>query len=44
MVLEICNFILSELVSHLFGNVEIFSHLSLTAMGFIPARHGLNAE
>jgi hypothetical protein len=36
------NFILLELVSHLFGNVETFSHLSLTAMGFIPARKGLN--
>jgi hypothetical protein len=28
----------------LFGNVETFSHLSLTAIGFIPARKGLNAE
>jgi hypothetical protein len=27
------NFILPELVSHMFGNVETFSHLSLTAMG-----------
>ena len=27
------NFIISESVSHLFGNVETFSHLSLTAMG-----------
>ena len=30
------NFILSELVSHLSGNVETFSHLSLTAMEAYP--------
>jgi hypothetical protein len=30
LVLEICNFILSELISHLLG--ETFSHLSLTAI------------
>ena len=31
------NFSLSESVSHLFGNVETFSHLSLTAMGGSPS-------
>jgi hypothetical protein len=36
LVLEICNFILSEFISNLLCNVETFSYLSLTAMGIVP--------